>query len=278
VDTGAAWDRGQYGEWTSGVSILGLQPVGGIAGGSERWDRLIVRNDFVNNVMQLDVLQGTAGASPNAARPALTQSSSVWEFLLADVGPLVNTTTTVTAAMVKDGRWKVSANGILYYDVTLGAAAASVLVPAAGTIPSTGRHLQLDYGARDTSAGTGVDVLLMQFNSFSGLNYNTESVRSLGTVVTGSEALLVNNASLLLTQGGVGAGAFGGGLVRIHAYTNTAIMKNWVATLQSSTGAAAAVYATGGLLNNLAAITTLLFTPNATTLAAGSFFTLSLIP
>jgi hypothetical protein len=76
----------------------------------------------------------------------------------------------------------------------------------------------------------------------------------------------------------VGAGAFGGGSVRIHAYTNTAIMKNWVATLQSSTGAAAAVYATGGLLNNLAAITTLLFTPNATTLAAGSFFTLSLIP
>jgi hypothetical protein len=278
VDTGAAWVRGQYGEWTSANPPLGLAAVGGIAGGSERWDRLIVRNDFVNNVMQLDVLTGTAGASPNAARPALTQSSSVWEFLLADVGPLVNTTTTVTAGMVKDGRWKISANGILYYDVTLGASATSVLVPAAGTIPSFGRHLQLDYGARDISAGTSVDVLLMQFNSNSGSNYNTESVRSLGTTVTGSEALLVNNASLILTQGGVAANAFGGGLVRIHAYASAAIMKNWVATLQSSTTTAATVYATGGLWNQLTAITSLLFTPNVGSLAAGSFFTLSVIP
>src|SRR5260370_39738956 len=73
VDTGAALIRGAYGEWTS-ISIQGLAAVGSIAAGSERYDRLIVRNDVVNNLMQVHVLTGPVCAAPNASPPALNQT------------------------------------------------------------------------------------------------------------------------------------------------------------------------------------------------------------
>src|SRR5258708_1280840 len=55
VDTGAAWIRGEYGESTA-AKTLALAAVGGIAGGSSRIDRIVLRNDFVAKQMILDIL------------------------------------------------------------------------------------------------------------------------------------------------------------------------------------------------------------------------------
>lgn len=98
VPTGKVWIKGHYGEWTAGVSTLALAAVGAIPGGQSRIDRVIARADFVNNRIELDVLTGTAGASPTA--PALTQSSSVWEIPLARMTGITNATTTIAAAGV----------------------------------------------------------------------------------------------------------------------------------------------------------------------------------
>jgi hypothetical protein len=179
VATGAAWVRGAYGEWTSGATTLAIAAVGGIAGGSERYDRLVVRNDFVNNRMELDVLTGTAGAAPTALRPALTQSSSVWEILLADVGPLNNATTTITAAMVIDGRWKMTESGILYHTASP-TTGTSVRLPQAGSVPAgPGNKLVIEALARSSVAATLADLRLT-VNGDSGNNYAWERGRLSG--------------------------------------------------------------------------------------------------
>ena len=159
VDTGGALVRGAYGEWTS-VSILGLAAVGGIPGGQSRIDRLIVRNDFVNNLMQLDVLTGTAAVSPTP--PALTQTTSMYEMALADIPNIVNTTTTITAAMVQDRRWKITESGILFAERTPSGVATTTF--DLSTLPATARHLRFSGSVRSDVNAASAD-LYAQFAS-----------------------------------------------------------------------------------------------------------------
>jgi hypothetical protein len=181
VDTGAALIRGGYGEWT-GITAQGLAAVGGIAGGSERWDRLVARNDFVNNLMQIDVLTGTAGASPNASRPALTQTTSMYEMLLGDVGPLINTTTTITAGMVIDGRWKMSEAGILYHEVVPGAV-SSIRLPGAGTFLPFYKDIEIDYTVRSTVAALNTGMYF-QANGDTAANYISHALLGSNSLAT----------------------------------------------------------------------------------------------
>ncbi len=185
VDTGAALIRGAYGEWTS-ISIQGLAAVGSIAAGSERYDRLIVRNDFVNNLMQVDVLTGPVGVAPNASRPALTQTSSMYEMLLADVGPLNNATTTITPAMVIDGRWKATESGILYFEAA--PSGVSVLnIPGAGVFPPTARELEVAWQLLTTS-GVGPDFLNLRFNGDTAAHYGFAAYS--GTGLAGAQTVM----------------------------------------------------------------------------------------
>lgn len=104
VPTGKTWLRGQYGENTSQKTI----PIGPNASGSTRIDRVILRNDFVNNRIELDVLPGTPGAGVPLA---LTQNTSKWELSLAQV-TVTNGAATITAGNVVDERlWAVPRHG-----------------------------------------------------------------------------------------------------------------------------------------------------------------------
>jgi hypothetical protein len=228
INTGGALVRGAYGEWT-GTTTLGLAAVGGIAGGSERWDRLIVRNDFVNNVMQLDVLTGTSSASPSAVRPALTQTTSMYEMLLADVGPLVSTTTTVTAAMVLDGRWKISETGILFYEVAP-SAVSSVTIPAAGSFPA-GKKIRSGWKVRTTS-GNSQDLLQMIFNGDAAANYDWSQTdcSSIGANPVTSTAASVALIRAGSPPGGLrAAGVFGQGWLEIMYYLDVVSRKTALA-------------------------------------------------
>ena len=212
VDTGGALIRGAYGEWTSGVSILALAAVGGIPGGQSRIDRIIVRNDFVNNLMVLDVLTGTAAASPSP--PALTQNSSMYEMLLAEIGntasgssaAINNATTTITAGMVMDARWKMNESGVLFQERgPIGAAQANFLFGPGGTIPQNYRILKLHWNIRGATAAGSV-ALDAQLNRDTGANYNQQIQGFTGTTTQAPSETLAATAGPIATVTAASAG------------------------------------------------------------------------
>lgn len=95
VKTGKCFVRGHYGENTS-EKIL---PVTANASGLTRIDRGLIRADFVNNRLELDVIAGT----PGGAAPALTQSSALWEESLGQIS-IPNGDASIDAGQVTDER------------------------------------------------------------------------------------------------------------------------------------------------------------------------------
>lgn len=102
VDTGECWIRGQYGENAS----LKTLSIAAAHATLARKDRIILRNDFTNNRIELDVLTGTAAASPSA--PNLTQTTSLWETSVGIVD-VPATDTVITSNQVTDDRMYTSA-------------------------------------------------------------------------------------------------------------------------------------------------------------------------
>lgn len=101
VNTGECWIEGHWGQNTA-IKTL---PVATAHATLARIDRAVARCDFVNNRIEVDVVTGTAAASPVA--PSLTQNTSVWEISLALVS-VAAAASTITAANVTDMRtWGV---------------------------------------------------------------------------------------------------------------------------------------------------------------------------
>lgn len=93
VNTGEAWVRGHYGKSTA----LKTLPIAANATGATRIDRVVLRADFVNDRIEVDVLTGTASA------PTATQNTSIWETSLALVS-VANGAVTIAAGNVTDAR------------------------------------------------------------------------------------------------------------------------------------------------------------------------------
>lgn len=104
VPSGEAWMRGHYGQSTA-QKTLSIAAAHASLG---RRDRVILRADFTNNRVELDVLTGTPSGSP--VIPALTQSTTVWETSLAVVvvGAAVSS---ISAGNVIDDRMYTTAQG-----------------------------------------------------------------------------------------------------------------------------------------------------------------------
>lgn len=101
VKTGKAFVRGHYGENTA-EKTLAVTAAHATLG---RIDLVVLRADFVNNRVEVDVIAGTAAASP--AAPVVTQSTSIWEVALATV-TVDAAVTTIAAGKVTDARVKVT--------------------------------------------------------------------------------------------------------------------------------------------------------------------------
>lgn len=97
VATGECWIRGHYGESTA-VKTLPIAAAHATLG---RLDRVVLRADFANNRVELDVLTGTAAASPVVR--AVTQSTTIWETSLAIV-TVPAADTSIAANQVSDDR------------------------------------------------------------------------------------------------------------------------------------------------------------------------------
>jgi hypothetical protein len=108
VDVGAAECRirGHLGILAASTNV----GIAANATGNPRIDRIVLRADFVNNNMVLDVLQGTAAGSPVA--PALTTSSSIHEISLAQIAVASGFTSIVTGNITDERPW---ANAVRWF-------------------------------------------------------------------------------------------------------------------------------------------------------------------
>lgn len=97
VRTGECWIKGHWGEVTAQKTL----PITAAHATLGRKDRVILRCDFSNDRIELDVLAGTPASSP--AVPALTQDSSKWETSLAIV-TIPAADTSIGATQVEDKR------------------------------------------------------------------------------------------------------------------------------------------------------------------------------
>lgn len=97
VNSGEIWIQGEWGRSQNIKTI----PHGPSDPSHDRLDRIVCRNDFVNNNMKFDVLTGIPGVSP--VLPSLTQNTSIWEI---GIGQTLVTagSTGITAANVTDMR------------------------------------------------------------------------------------------------------------------------------------------------------------------------------
>lgn len=97
VAAGSCHIAGQWGQRATAYT----QAVATNTSGNPRIDRVILRNDFTANRIEIDILQGTPGASP--AAPALTQNTSMWEISLAQL-LLVSGYSAINAGDITDER------------------------------------------------------------------------------------------------------------------------------------------------------------------------------
>lgn len=93
VRTGECWIRGHWGIKTTETTL----PIATAHATLARKDRVVLRADFDNNRVELDIKTGTASGSP--VMPTLTQNTSVWETSLGYVD-VPATDTSIDASQV----------------------------------------------------------------------------------------------------------------------------------------------------------------------------------
>lgn len=146
VRTGEFWMRGHWAEVTSTKTV----PLSAAHGTLARIDRIVVRVDFSDNEIELDVVAGTAAASPTA--PAVTQNSSIWEVSLATIA-IPAGDTSIGSTQVTDARFYANASYARFYS------------NGSQTIPNASQF-QVDFHDTETSTGdvTKVDADTFELN------------------------------------------------------------------------------------------------------------------
>lgn len=100
VKTGECWIRGAWGESTTQKTLaIAAAPT---TASHTRKDRVVLRNDFVNNRLELDVLTGTSSAGTPTI-PSTTKDTTKWETSLAVIS-VGNSVSTIAAGDVDDQR------------------------------------------------------------------------------------------------------------------------------------------------------------------------------
>jgi len=148
VGTGECWMRGHYGANASQKTLAITTAHATLA----RKDRVIIRADFTNNRVEIDVLAGTAAASPVA--PAVTQTTTIWETSLAIVD-IPAADTVITSGQLTDDRVYTTA----HTRYTQGASPISVATNSFTKITWTAQN----YRTGDvTNNPAGTDVTLVR--------------------------------------------------------------------------------------------------------------------
>lgn len=105
VHTGAGWIEGRYFEVYSSKERLELDDPSA----SDRIDRVVVRLDLNNRLVELDTINGTPATSPSP--PSLTRTASIYEISLAQVY-LASGATAIASSDITDERNDATVCGI----------------------------------------------------------------------------------------------------------------------------------------------------------------------
>jgi hypothetical protein len=157
----------------------------------------------------------------------------------------------------------------------LGVAAASVVF---SSIPSTYRHLLLEWYARGDTAAASTNILL-RINNDAAANYDWQRMLAAAATQTDSESLGATSIYCGDIPANTATAAyFGGGAIDVPGYASTTggkivIVRNFAMT--ANTTGTGTVYVTGGKWRTTAtAINRLDLLPGAGNFAAGSIFSL----
>lgn len=172
VATGGAWINGAYGENTSGVQTIS---IGASHATLNRYDLIVLRNNYTTNLIEIDVIVGPNGASPTV--PTVTQNTVMHEIALAYVY-VAATVTTITAANVTDQRTYNNENNRFIRQFTVQTAASSIVVD---NLPAR-KFLRIVVQIIPTAALN----LSFRYNNDSGSNYSyRQSSNTSATAVAG---------------------------------------------------------------------------------------------
>jgi hypothetical protein len=146
------------------------------------------------------------------------------------------------------------------------------------SIPSTYKHLQIRYIAKDSNAADGQVSLTMIFNSDTGANYAYHELRGTGTTAFGDGAASQNNISLRSScfRETSSTQTMGVAILDLQNYSNTSQNKTirYFSGVDTNNGAAGQRISLGsGLWINTNAITTISIT-TVTNFSTSSVFSL----
>lgn len=204
VALGEAWVQGHWASWT-GQSTL---TPGANSSGSTRVDAIVIRADFVDNNVELDLVAGT----PGAGLPALTQSSSIWEILIGS-STLVSGGSSVTVADLRKLAGE-RAPGPPRFRVTGGGAGQTGVASGANTTCTWANGTEVTDTEGAIAIGTGVFTCPAAFAG----RWHFEYAVNFGINATGIRAAWLENSvapkryaqNSHNNQGGVNAGLISG--------------------------------------------------------------------
>jgi hypothetical protein len=133
------------------------------------------------------------------------------------------------------------------------------------SIPSTYKHLQIRYIARDTQTATFVTAPTVSFNGDTANNYTTHYLYGNGTVVTAGANVGTNEFGYILATGAnAGTNTYAAGIIDILDYTSTSKTKTVRTMSAADNNGSGEIYFNSGLwFATPAAITSITF--NAST-------------
>lgn len=155
------------------------------------------------------------------------------------------------------------------FSTTLAAPAASILIPATGTIPSTFSVLQMFASLRGDNAGSDVDVRA-QINGDVGANYNSQRMNgSGGAVAAAATAAAVSWQLGFCPAAAAAVGEFGPFMVTFPNYAAGQRVQ-FICQNYENNNVAQFIFGVGGSHLVVANLSTILLFPSAGNFAAGS--------
>jgi len=155
----------------------------------------------------------------------------------------------------------------LITSVTVGSGgAASVTLPATGTIPQTYTDLKIVVSGRADTTTTGIDIL---FNG-SSTSYSNKRLYGTGSSVASDSAATTYISNIMIDDSSYTASTFGNGEIYIPNYTSSNYKSVSVDGVSENNATTALMMLTAGLWSNTAAI--ILLRPNAGNFVQGSTF------
>lgn len=262
---GTSWTVTRNSEPYAGVSAAAAHANGAVV------THLLTAAALVNAITNLNPIANSYGltiSGPSTAGQSLglsilagTNSSDNAAFFKTQAGATILNLRGDQQSIFGGPIWTPPAVGVALPSTTYGtvanvidyqtpAAAASVIIPAAGSLPTGYRHLRITYKLK-TSTATTAENMGIQFNGSAVANYFDNYAQFFNGAATygdDNNVLLTKGQAASLPGSTAPANSFGTGEIVIYDYNSTTDHKTYtfVSIQRRGTGASGTSYQTGG--------------------------------